>query len=82
MDTFEQFQQPTDPKQLDKVNVLDHNDDFQFISKEDAKISQLRLKKKFLIFKIEQLNEIIGILDKPNKATSKTPKKSKSTTPN
>ncbi len=74
MDTFNLYQNAiTDPKKLDELNVLDENNDYQFLTKKEAKISQLRFKKSILRIKIEQINDTIALLD-----TSKNTKKSNS----
>ena len=62
MDTFKQFTPVTDLKELDKLNVLDQNNDYQFLTKEQAKMSQLKLKREFLKIKIEELTESIKLL--------------------
>ena len=57
-------------------NILDQFNDYQFLTKEQAKMSQLKLKRSFLQIKIEELTENIKLLKQIH--SPKTPKKSNS----
>ena len=66
-----------DPQTLDKYNIFKFEDDYQFLPKEQVKMSQLKLKRAFYKQKIEELTENIAYLK--NIHSPKKPKKSNST---